>query len=82
MTSDINGNDVQLSQRNVKEIMHRVNERVSSDAATYMAYEVEEQVTRITRAADIVAKADGRETVREDDIRKARNIYEIMGGEK
>jgi histone H3/H4 len=81
MTSDINGNDVQLSKRNVKNIMHSVNDRVSNDAATYLAYELERQVTKVTRAAHVIARADGRETIREDDIRRAREVHNILLGD-
>jgi len=82
MASDINGNDVQLSQRNVKNIMHSVNDRVSNDASTYLAYELERHVTQITRAAQVIAQADGRETIREDDIRRARKVRDIMQGDE
>ena len=78
MPSDVTGNDVQLSQRNVKSVMHGVNERVSNDASTYMAYEVEQHIARVTRAAQTIARAAGRETIREDDIRKARKVHAIM----
>lgn len=75
---DKTANDVELSKRNIKNIMHRVNSRVSDDAATHLAYELERRVTLTTRAAQVVANADGRKTIREDDIRRAVRINQIM----
>lgn len=80
MASDIDGNDVQLSKRNVKSIMHDINSRISDDAAVRVAYMMENDIKKLTKAARVVAKSDGRETVMEDDIRRALEVHEIMSG--
>jgi histone H3/H4 len=78
--SEKSANDVELSKRNVKNIMHGVNSRVSGDAATHMAFMLEERVVNITRSAQVIAQAAGRQTIKEDDIRKAMRVNEIMEG--
>jgi len=77
---NMTGNDIGLSKRNVKKLMRDVSSRVSDDASVYLAYLLEQEIDRMTRAANIIAKADGRETVREDDIRKAIKVNDIMEG--
>lgn len=74
-------NDVQLSKRNVKNIMHTVNKRVSGDAATHVAFMLEEEVINITRSAQVIAQAAGRQTIKEDDIRRAKRVNRIMEGD-
>lgn len=82
MASDINGNDVKISKRNVKSIMHDINSRISDDAAIRVAFMMEGEVKKLTKAARVVAKADGRETIMEDDIRRALEINNILNGEQ
>lgn len=81
MGSDRDGNDVELSKRNIKDIMHEHSDRVSDDAAIHMAYEAQRDIHRKSRAAKLIAQSNGRETVKEEDVRLVSNIVEIMGGE-
>lgn len=81
MGSDRDGNNVELSKRNVKAIMHQHNERVSDDAAIHMAFEMERMINRKTRAAALVAQSKGRKTIKEEDVRVVNNIMEVMQGE-
>lgn len=79
MTSDLSANDLNLSKRQVKEIMHEYTDRVSDDAAIRIAYQAEQRIMRKTRAAKMVASSNGRETVKEQDIRLVENIIEEFG---
>jgi len=82
MTSDIDGNSIQLSKRQVKGIMHEHSGRVSDDAAIKMAHIAERSIHRKARAAALVAQSNGRKTVKEEDIRVVENIINVMGGEE
>jgi len=81
MGSDRDGSDIELSKRNVKAIMHEHSERVSDDAAIQMAYEAERDIHRKARAAKLIANSNGRQTVKEDDVRIVNNIIDVMQGE-
>ena len=78
MPSDIDGNDVELSKRTVKGVMHEHSGRVSDDAAIRMAYILEREIHQMARAASLVAKSNGRKTIKEEDIRVVENIVSIM----
>jgi len=81
MGSDRNGNDINLSKRNVKSVMHEHSDRVSDDAAIRMAYEAELDIHEKARAAKLVANSKGRQTVKEEDVILVNNILEVMEGE-
>jgi histone H3/H4 len=81
MAGDVNGNDIQLSKRNVKTIMREFTDRVSDDAAIRVAYQSEQRIMKKTRAAKMVARQNGRETIKEDDVRLVENIVDEFGGE-
>jgi len=81
MGDERNGNDIALSKRKVKGIMHEHSGRISDDAAIRIAYLLERRTLRMTKAAKVVANAAGRETVREEDIRRVNNIMDVMDGE-
>lgn len=81
MGSDFDGNDISLSKRSVKGIMHEFSPRVSDDAAIRMAYQAEQRMMKKTRAAKQVAQQNGRETIKEEDIRLVENILDEFGGE-
>jgi len=81
MGSDRDGNDINLSKRNVKGIVHEHAERVSDDAAIRMAYEAELALHDKARAAKLVANSRGRKTVKEEDVVLVNNIVDVMGGE-
>ena len=78
MGSDRTGNDINLSKRNVKAVMHEHSDRVSDDAAIRMAYEAELDIHDKARAAKLVANSRGRETVKEEDIVLVNNIMDVM----
>ena len=82
MTSDIDGNSIQLSKRQVKGIMHEHSGRISDDAAIKMAHIAERDIHRRSRAASLVAQSNGRKTVKEEDVRVVENIVEIMQGDE
>lgn len=79
MGSDRNGNDINLSKRNVKSIVHEHADRVSDDAAIRMAYEAELELHDKARAAKLVANSRGRQTVKEEDVVLVNNIIDVMG---
>lgn len=79
--SDIDGNDINLSKRSVKGIAHEHSDRVSDDAAIRMAYQAEQRLHKKSRAAKLVANANGRETIKEDDVRLVDNIMDVMSGD-
>ena len=81
MASDVDGNDISLSKRSVKGIMHEFSGRVSDDAAIRMAYQAEQRMMKKTRAAKQVAQQNGRDTIKEEDIRLVENILGEFGGE-
>lgn len=79
MGSDRDGNDINLSKRNVKSVMHEHSSRVSDDAAIRMAYEAELELHDKARAAKLVANSRGRETIKEEDVVLVNNILDVMG---
>lgn len=81
MGSDHTGNDIHLSKRNVKDIVHEHADRVSDDAAIRMAYDAELEIHDKARAAKLIANSRGRETVKEEDVVLVNNILDVMGGE-
>lgn len=76
MPDDTTGNDVQLSVRNVKKIAHGAtsNERVTKDAAIRVALEEQKRMQEIFRKSELLAKKEGRKTVKEEDVRVARQL--------
>ncbi len=82
MGSDIDGNDVELSKRSIKNIMHKHSGRISDDAAIRMALTVEREVDRLTRAAKVIAESDGRKTIKEEDIYRVQRIADIFDGDE
>lgn len=78
MGSDRDGNDIHLSKRNVKNILHEHADRVSDDAAIRMAYEAELNIHDRARAAKLVANSKGRKTVKEEDVVLVNNILDVM----
>jgi histone H3/H4 len=74
--TDFDGNDVDLSIRSVKNIMHNINGRVSDDAALVLAYRAQREIMNMTKAAQVVANGKGRETIKEEDVRE---VEEILG---
>jgi len=81
MAKDIDGNDISLSKRAVKGVMHEFSDRVSDDAAIRVAYQAEQRVMKKTRAAKMVAQQNGRETIKEEDVRLVENILAEFGDE-
>jgi len=82
MTSDIDGNSIELSKRQVKGIMHEHSGRVSDDAAIKMAHIAERDIHRKARSAALVAQSNGRKTIKEEDVRVVENIMNVMKGEE
>jgi len=76
--SDHTGNDIHLSKRNVKSVMHEHADRVSDDAAIRMAYEAELRIHDKARAAKLIANSRGRETIKEEDVVLVNNILDVM----
>lgn len=76
MPEDKTGNDVQLSVRNVKKIAHGAtsNERVTKDAAVRVALEEQKRMQELFRKAELLAQKEGRKTVKEEDVRVARQL--------
>lgn len=81
MTSDLDGNKLQVSKNKIKAVMREQNERVSDDAALRMAYQVEQMVRRRARAARLAASHDGRKTIQERDLIHVENVMDEMEGE-
>jgi histone H3/H4 len=81
MAGDVNGNDLTLSKRQVKEVMREHSPRVSDDAAIRVAYEAQRQVSKTAMAAKVVANSHGRETIKEEDVRVVQEIVEMFSDE-
>lgn len=70
-----NANELNLSQKGVKNIAYRYTDRVTADAVKRVMYEEENKIDTIFESAKRIAENAGRETVKEDDI---RIVYHIM----
>lgn len=78
MPEDITGNDVRLSTRVIKEIGHdsTTEGRISQDAAIRIAYQEQERIGELLRLAEVLAKKEGRKTVKEEDVRTVQQLLE------
>lgn len=75
---DKDGKELNLSMRGIKRISHEHTDRITDDAIKRIAYEEEERVHRLIRAAKHVASAAGRETIKEDDLLVVYNIMDEL----
>jgi len=71
---DENGNDLQLTIHNVKDIGHEFNDRITDDAVKRVAMVEQDRMQKIFRLAKVMARHAGRKTIKEDDIRK---VYQM-----
>ena len=78
MPDDITGNDVRLSVRAIKEIGHdsTTEGRISKDAAVRIAYQEQQRIAEKLRLAEVLAKKEGRKTVKEEDVRTVEQLLD------
>lgn len=67
--------ELELSYRKIKDIGHRVNGRITNDAAKRIALEEEKRVENVFETARRFAQHAGRETITEEDVRLAYTYY-------
>lgn len=80
MPDDVTGNDVRLSVQGIKEIGHdsTTEGRIAKDAAIRIAYQEQQRIGEVLRLAEILAKKEGRKTVKEEDV---RTVYQLLDAE-
>ena len=80
MPEDVTGNDVRLSVRSIKEIGHdsTTEGRIAKDASIRVAYHEQKRIAEVLRLAEILAKKEGRKTVKEEDV---RTVYQMLEAE-
>lgn len=78
MPDDITGNDVRLSVNVIKEIGHdsTTNGRIAKDAAIRIAYQEQKRIAELLRLAEVLAKKEGRKTVKEEDVITVQQLLE------
>lgn len=74
------GNEFNLSKRNVKNIFHEHSDRVSDDAVLRAIQNEETRIHKIARLSKQMAKHRGRETVTEDDVRMVLTMEAEFNG--
>jgi len=76
MAGDIDGDDVSLSVRAMKNLGHESTKhgRISKDAAIRVAYQEEARIKEKFRLAEILAERAGRKTIKEEDIRTVNTM--------
>lgn len=75
---DETGNDIALSKRSVKGIGHRFNDRITDDAALRVSRMLETQAEEIWSNAEVFAEHAGRKTIKEEDVRKAAKMMDLL----
>lgn len=74
---DIDNRHQTLSKQSVKRIGHEVNDRITDDAVLRVIAEEEVRMEKIFRAAQVMARHAGRQTIKEDDVRQ---VYKFIDG--
>lgn len=72
--TDVSGHDIKLSKNRVKGIGKRYSDRITDDAAVYVAYWLEKEAEDLWKVAKELSEHAGRKTVMEEDIRLAEKI--------
>jgi histone H3/H4 len=76
-TDKIDAEDVQFSDYAIKQIGQKAGvERMSDMAARRVSFEQEREIQSLLSAAQVVANAAGRKTVREEDILRVKEIVQ------
>lgn len=72
---DKDGKELELSMNGVKRIGHEHSDRIRDDAVLRVMYEEQNRISKVFRAAKVIAESAGRKTVIEEDV---RIVYQLM----
>jgi len=73
---ELDGDDVKLSKRQVRNISHEVVDRISDEALLRIAFQEQRRIKKKVELAKQVAEREGRKTVREEDLMVVDNILD------